>query len=391
LPFGLIFGTHKEEQVMLRSALTSMVVFAIAITSAHGFEGKLGLKQGTPDLKSAGPLAFGPEGVLFVGDTAGAALFAIDTAAPAGDKSSVSANVKSIDEKIAALLGSSTKNTSINDMAVNPVDASVFFSVSRGRGPKATPVLLKLDAAGKLSEFSLKNVPFAKATLGNAPDAKQKGRRGRSKRAQSITDIAFMDGRVLVAGLSNEDFDSTLRAVPFPFSKAGTITSVEVFHGAHGRLETRSPVRTFLPFNVDGEPVVLAAYTCTPLVKFPITSLKSGSKLQGTTIAELGNQNRPLDMVAYEKEGRKFILMANSDRGVMKFETENIGKIKPVTKKVPRGEKAGLAYETIEGLKNVVQLDRLNKTNAVILVSANEIGRKKPTTGPLNLQTVPLP
>ncbi len=32
-----------------------------------------------PEMKSAGPLAFGPEGVLFVGDTAGAAIFAIET------------------------------------------------------------------------------------------------------------------------------------------------------------------------------------------------------------------------------------------------------------------------------------------------------------------------
>ena len=35
--------------------------------------------KGTPDLKSAGPLAFGPEGILFVGDPQGAAVFALDT------------------------------------------------------------------------------------------------------------------------------------------------------------------------------------------------------------------------------------------------------------------------------------------------------------------------
>ena len=31
------------------------------------------------DIKSAGPLAFGPNGVLLVGDTVGAAVFAIET------------------------------------------------------------------------------------------------------------------------------------------------------------------------------------------------------------------------------------------------------------------------------------------------------------------------
>ena len=38
-----------------------------------------GMTTGTPDIKSAGPLAFGPDGILFVGDPKGAAIFAIDT------------------------------------------------------------------------------------------------------------------------------------------------------------------------------------------------------------------------------------------------------------------------------------------------------------------------
>ncbi len=36
----------------------------------------MNLKEGAPDLKSADRLAFGPDGVLFVGDTKGAAIFA---------------------------------------------------------------------------------------------------------------------------------------------------------------------------------------------------------------------------------------------------------------------------------------------------------------------------
>jgi hypothetical protein len=40
------------------------------------------LKAGKADLRSAGPLAFGPEGVLFIGDSAGAAIFAVDTGDP---------------------------------------------------------------------------------------------------------------------------------------------------------------------------------------------------------------------------------------------------------------------------------------------------------------------
>ena len=42
-------------------------------------------------------------------------------------------------------------------------------------------------------------------------------------------------GKVYVAGLSNEQFASTLRAIPFPFTEADKGTSVEIYHGAHGR------------------------------------------------------------------------------------------------------------------------------------------------------------
>ena len=38
-----------------------------------------GMKQGKADIQQAGALAFGPEGVLFVGDSMGAAVFALDT------------------------------------------------------------------------------------------------------------------------------------------------------------------------------------------------------------------------------------------------------------------------------------------------------------------------
>ena len=108
-----------------------------------------------------------------------------------------------------------------------------------------------------------------------------------------------------MAGLSNEEFASNLRALEYPFKDAGKGAAVEIFHGAHGRLETRSPVRTFAAFNIGDEPYVLAAYTCTPLVKFPLKDLAPGTKVTGTTIAELGNRNRPLDMIVYEKEEEK--------------------------------------------------------------------------------------
>jgi hypothetical protein len=317
-----------------------------------------GMKKGTPDLKSAGPATFAPEGVLLVGDTQGATIYAIAT----GDTSSGTPGqpviVEKVDEKIAALLGIATAEILINDLAVNPETGSSFLTVSRGRGPDAKPAIIRIDSAGKITEFPLTDVTYSSAAIPNAPQ--DKGRQ------DVTTDLQFTGGQVLVAGLSNEEFASQLRMIPFPFGTVDKGASVEIYHGSHGRFETKAPVRTFAVFDVAGQPNVLAAYTCTPLVKFPVAELKPGSKVKGTTVAELGNHNRPLDMVVYNKDGRDWILMSNSARGLIKVDLANIDKSEGITERIP--DVAGLPYSTIEEFKKVDQLDRLDKGHAVLLV-----------------------
>ena len=74
-----------------RLAFAAVLAAALAASSARAADPSASLKKGTPDLKSAGPLAFGPDGILFVGDTQGAALFAIDTGdrTPAAEKAAI--------------------------------------------------------------------------------------------------------------------------------------------------------------------------------------------------------------------------------------------------------------------------------------------------------------
>ena len=110
----------------------------------------------------------------------------------------------------------------------------------------------------------------------------------------------------------------------------------------------------------------MAAYTCTPLVTFPLADLRPGAKVRGKTVAELGNRNTPLDMIAYEKDGKKYLLVANTSRGVMKISLENIDKSESIEERVANGGVAGLPYETIEGLEGVEQLDSLGDSHAVI-------------------------
>lgn len=333
-----------------------------------------GMAKGTPELKSVGPATFAPQGILLVGDTQGATIFAIatgDTAIAAPKKPLA---VEQLDEKIAALLGTTTGEILIHDMAVNPETGNTFLTVSRGRGPDARPVIVKVDSAGSLGELVLKDILFSKAAIPNAP-ADNKARQ------EVTTDLQFAGGQVIVAGLSNEEFASKLRTIPFPFGSVGNGTSVEIYHGAHGKFETKSPIRTLALFDIGGEPNVLAAYTCTPLVKFPVSDLKSGEKIKGTTVAELGNRNRPLDMVVYQKDGKDYLLMANSARGVMKVDLANVATADSITERV--ANTAGLPYETLKDIKGVEQLDRLDKDNALVLIKSD--------AGGFSLKAIPLP
>ncbi|HUE74275.1 MAG TPA: hypothetical protein VMP01_25565 [Pirellulaceae bacterium] len=361
----------------------SVLALALAASVALAADSPAGLGEaGKPDLKSAGPLAFGPKGVLFVGDPQGAAVFAIGVGqapdAPIGGEF----KLEGVDAKVAALLGTGAGDILINDVAVEPGTKIAYLSVSRGRGPDAEPAIVRVDGKGTVTALALDKVPFAKVAISNAPESRapQAGKKGGNPRLESITDLAFVDGRLFIAGLSNEEFASSLRSVEFPFKGKDTSTSVEIYHGAHGAFETRSPVRTFVPFNVGGEPQLLAAYTCTPLVRFPVSELKAGSKLRGTTVAELGNRNRPLDMIAYEKDGKQFLLLANSARGVMKISTDTLEKQEGITERV--SGTAGLGYETLKELEGVEQLDKVGEGHAILLVRAGDKA---------SLQTIALP
>jgi hypothetical protein len=367
-----------------RFQIAAVALFALTLTTAfaRADEPTASLKSGNPELKSAGPLAFGPDGILFIGDTRGAALYAIDT----GDRTAAAekrpVEVKDLSSKLAAILGTDPKQVMINDMAVNPLSGDVYLSLSRGRGPDATPLLVRINAEAKIEEVPLDKTRFAKAEIPNAPDANARDR-GQSLRNESITDIAYMDGRVFVAGLSNEEFSSRLIVIPFPFSSGGFDgASIEIYHGSHGRLETRSPIRTFVTYKIQNEPSMLAAYTCTPLVRVPLSELKAGAHVKGTTIAELGNRNRPLDMIVYQKDGKDYLLMTNNSRGVMKIPTEGAGSAPGIV--APVHDKQGVGYETIGELKGVTQMDQLDNRRAVILVQTDP-------SGSLDLKTIELP
>ena len=98
------------------------------VPAALADESASGLKKGPPQLKSAGALAFGPDGILFVADAPSATIFAIATGdtKPADVKS---LSVPKIDEAVGGMLGTTGGDILINDMKVNPLSGNVYMSV----------------------------------------------------------------------------------------------------------------------------------------------------------------------------------------------------------------------------------------------------------------------
>ena len=279
---------------------------------------ELGLALGSPGIKSVGPLAFGPEGVLFVGDNVGAAIFAID-AGDSGEASDSSAiDLENLDTSLAGYLGCSREDVQIRDMAVHPISQNVYISVMRGSGDAGVPVIIRIDGDGGISDVSLDNICFAETAIEDAADEDDPREVTRVKlRTVTITDMSYVDGLLVVAGTSNEEFSSTLRRLPFPFDGDTQSNSLEIFHVSHGRYETAAPIRAFVPYQ--GNNSILASYTCTPVVQFSVSDFKPGELAHGKTVAELGAHNRPLDLVSYQQDDEEYLLVANDRHPLIKI------------------------------------------------------------------------
>ena len=338
--------------------------FVLLATTYRTVEGKYGMVVGSPEIKSMSSLSFGPEGVLFIGDSKSALVFAVDTKDAAMNEKAAVVDIKNIDQKLAALLGTEAQNLTIQDMAVNPVSKSVYLAVQHSDG---TPVLFKIDGE-KITPVSTQNVAFSKIALNGAPAEDAKDQRGNSLRVAAISDMNYADGTVMVSGLSGKEFNSTFRRIPFPFTDKQDQASLEIYHAAHGKYETLSPIRTFTTAKISGKQYLVASYTCTPLVLFPMDELKAGQHVKGRTVAEMGSGNQPIDIVTLTKGGESYLMMANTNRPVFKVNYKNIEEYQgslttPVEKSFAT---AGIDFVSLP-VTNVLHLDKLDDSRMVLL------------------------
>ena len=351
-----------------------------------------GLQKGTAQIRSAGPITFGPAGILFVADNAAAKIYAVDVADRGAAAGAEPFDLENVDTRLAAYLGCEVDDIVIRDMAVHPTSHNVYLSVQRGRGDAGASVIVRVDRLdGSLTDVPLTDVPLSQVTIDDAPSVDDErldttlplGSEGevltfgertirvlrQPIRTSTVTDMAYVDGALLVAGLSNEEFSSKLRRIPFPFTADVAANNLEIFHVSHGQWETAAPIRTFVPY--EGGRSILASYTCTPVVHFPLTDLVPGTKTVGRTVAELGAMNQPLDMVSYEQGGEEHLLVANSAHGLVKIACRDIDAQTPLTE--PK-EPIGVPRET-EDLQGIRRLANLNGSH-VLALQADDGGRQ---------------
>ena len=260
------------------------------------------VQVGNPGFKRIGRLGFGPNGLLLVADPASAAVVAIDTG-DTGPVKKLKKKVSNVDQLIAGALGAEAGEVEIVDMAVNPQSGLIYLSVQRTQDSRYA--ILTVNADGKIGVLDLAKVKYVKVSLPLSEGAT----------IRNITGVEFSKDRVLAAGQSNEEFVSKIYSLPLPLThgSAASVYSTETYHGAHGRWETRAPIQSFVPYEEKGKSYIVGSFSCTPIAKFPLDDIESGSQVKGTSVVELGSGNRPVDMFTYKKDGKQW-LITNTDR-----------------------------------------------------------------------------
>lgn len=299
-------------------------------------------------IKSLGVLTFSEEGLLFVGDNISGTIFAIDLTTESRTKEKFEINIYDIDTQVAAILGTTQNNVQLNDLAVHPKSGEVYLSLTRGHGADALPALVKVDAKCQIHNVDLAQLKITAQTLnntvddtqtvalrgtaGSSPTKKEIKKSKRSLQTLAIVSMEYHKGELFVSGISNEEFSSVLRRMPYPFDGTESISNIEMYHIVHNNYESRAPIRSMLIKEIDGKDQMIAAYTCSPMVLIPLDELKDNTKVKARTIGDMGN-GQPIDMVPFQLDGEEMLFVTNNSRSPLVIPVIGLHNAKVVTKK----------------------------------------------------------
>ena len=362
---------------LLSSSLASLLVAAFfSLTSSAADTPKVlhNPVKGTPEIGKIDVISFAPNGTLLIGDATKSQILAIET----GDTSPVTGDyqaVAGIQKEIAGLVGAPEKGVEIVDLAINPDSRRLYLAV-RKQDDQAH-LILTMTPDGKLDHFQIKDVTYARIPIPQGQEAP----------INTLTDVTWARDRIVAAARCKEEFASKIFAAEAPLrhDAAGQMYSAETYHVAHGKWETRAPMSVLIPYEEeDGSLYIVGAFSCTPVVKYPIESLQPGAKIKGISMIELGSGNRPLDMFAYDKSGDgEASVLTNTfrfhhekrpfgpspywacrfDQELLSAKNTNEEAIRRLKGNAPATDRIELA----EPFHGVVQMDRLDNKNALAL------------------------
>jgi hypothetical protein len=341
-------------------------------------------EQGNPKIKTIEAISFGPKGLLLIGG--GAQVVTIDTGDVTPSKWSKT-EIADLDQVLAGKLGLEAKDIEIRKLAVNPASGKAYIALQSLK-TKAN-IILTIDGAGNVAEFSLDDVKYTSYALA-APKVT----------ITKVTDIAWVGGKIVAATQATDKFTASRVFTINPSAKNGAPTqiSTKTFHVGHNNWETHAPLRVLMPYEENGKTSVVGSFTCTPLVRYDIEDAKDNDQVTGSSVLELGTGNTPRSMFAYERDGKKFVLIsvgrnnkkpafgfpsaywvARVDAGLLK-ETTNINEKAPW--RVGGKNLVGDRVEVAKDYFGVVQMDRLDATRALAIIE---------TKSTLSLRALPLP
>ncbi len=376
---------------LIRSFIALSFALVFATSSLHAADAGRFFKnaqKGDPGLKSIGRLAFGPDGLLLVSDPRSASILAINTS-DVGPLVKLEKKIEHIDTVLAKALNIEAEALTIIDMAVNPASGRIYFSLNTKPGNK--PVLITIDGKGETHRPELDKMEYVRMTL-------PVGDKGKLR---NVTDLAWADSSVVVAGQSNEEFANKIFQFPIPLENGvnARYFSAETYHVAHRRWETKAPIQSFIPYEEDGEFYIVGAFACTPIAKFPLNGIESGGKIKGISVVELGSGNRPRDMFTYKKDGKEW-LVTNTKRFHEKFgpsaywgarvdmkhlsanspENTNEKAIRRDVKKTSGPEAKGI--EVVDALYGAVLVSQLENEHIIVLRENDSFHDLEPVTLP---------
>lgn len=370
-----------------RIVLVAVLLTAFGTSESHArILGKTA--KGNVPIQSIDVLSFAPDGILLIGDGQAQQIVAVRT----GDLerlSSAQKKIEAVDSVLAASVGTSKDGIEIIDLAVNPDSGRTYAAVRKQDNRQY--IILTIDRSGTIEEFSLSDAEYAVLSL----------KSDESSRVNKVTDVAWADDRVIAAGRSNEEFSSKIFSISAPLhhQHGSSSFSAKTYHVSHRRWETKAPMSVVIPLREDNRTWVVGAFSCTPIVKYPIDAIEPGAVVKGSSMIELGSGNRPLDMFAYEKAGKAFLL-ANTFRfhherapfgpspyWTVKFDQSLLSGSDTVNEQAVRrldGRRQPVTdrIEMIEAFHGVMHMDKLDDSNALVIRQADD---------GLILESLPLP